>query len=46
MLHTCLDVVIITYVQEIPKTVSNRIQAEKDIEGHRICMKNADYDYI
>ena len=46
ILHPCIDVVRITGVQDIPKTVCNRIQAKKSIQEHPICLTNADYDYI
>ena len=46
ILHPHLDVFRITYVQDIPKTVCNRIQAKKSIERHPICITDADYDYI
>ena len=46
ILHPCLDVVIIIYVQDIPETVCNRIKAKKAIQIYPICMTDADYDYI
>ena len=46
ILHPCLDTVRIIYVQEIPKTVYNRIQAKKSIQRHHVCLTDADYDYI
>ena len=46
IIHPCIDVVRIIYVQEIPKTVCNRIQGKKDTQRHPICMADADYDYI
>ena len=46
MIHTRLDVVRITDVQDIPKTVCNSIQAKKSIQRHPICMIDSDYDYI
>ena len=46
ILHPCLDVFIITDVQDIPKTVCNSIQERKSIQGHPIFMTDADYDYI
>ena len=39
-----LDVVRITDVQDIPKTVCNRIQAKKAIQRHPICITYAYYD--
>ena len=46
ILHPCLDFDRITYVQDIPKTVCNRIQEKHSIQIHPICMIYADYDYI
>ena len=46
ILHPCLDIVIITYVQDIHKNVCNMIQAKKSIQRHPLCMKDADYYYI
>ena len=46
MIDPCLDVVVITDVQDIPKTVCNRIQAKKIIQRHHIFMIDYDYDYI
>ena len=45
-LYPCLDVIIIRYVQDIPKNVGNIIQPKKAIQRHPICMTGADYDYI
>ena len=46
IIHPCLDVIIITYVQDVPKTVCDMIQAKKAMQGHPIFMTDADYDYI
>ena len=46
ILHPFLDVVRITYFQDIPNTVCNRIQAKKSIQRHTICMIDYNYDYI
>ena len=46
ILHPCLVVFGIIYVQYIPKSRCNRTQAKKDIHRHPICLKDADYDYI
>ena len=46
ILHPCLDVIIITDVQDIPNTVCNSNQAKKAIQRHLICMADSDYDYI
>ena len=44
--HPRLDVLIIIYVQDIPKNVCNSIQSKKSIQRHPICMIDADYDNI
>ena len=46
ILHPCLDVFRITYIQYIPNTFLNRIQEKKLIQRHPICMTDPDYDYI
>ena len=46
IIHPCLDVVIITDVQEILKTVCNRIQSKQAIQRHPIFMTDDDYGYI
>ena len=46
ILHPYIGVVRITYVQDIPKTVCNSIQAKKSMQRNPICMTDADYDYI
>ena len=46
IIHPCIDVITIIYVQDIPKIFFNRIQAKKYIQRHPIIMKDADYDYI
>ena len=46
IIHTHLDVVVIKYVQDTPKSVCNRIQAIIIIQRHHICLTDADYDYI
>ena len=38
ILHPCLDVITIIYVQDIPKNLCNRIQARKSIQRHPIIM--------
>ena len=38
ILHPCLDVIRIKYVQVIPKHVCNRIQAKKSKQRHPICL--------
>ena len=46
IIHPCLDVIIIRYVQDIPKNIFSRNQAKKSIQIHPIIMTDADYDYI
>ena len=46
ILNTRLDVFIIKYSQDIPKTVCNRIQPKKSIQRHPFFMADTDYDYI
>ena len=46
ILHPLLDVIIIRYVQDIPKNICGRIQAKKAIQRHPIIITDADYDYI
>ena len=46
IIYPRLDVVRITYFQDIPKTFCNRIQVKKTIQRHPICKTDADYDYI
>ena len=46
IIHPCLDVFRITDVQDIPKTICNRIQAKKSIQRHPIFMTYVHYDYI
>ena len=46
ILNPCIDIIIIRYVQDIPKNVCNRIQAKKVIQRHPICMTDYGYDYI
>ena len=46
ILHPCLDVIIIRYVQDIPKNICSRNQAQKSTQRHPIITTDADYDYI
>ena len=46
ILHPCLVVIIIRYVQEIPKKIFSRNDSKKEIQIHPIIMTDADYDYI
>ena len=46
ILHTCLDVIIIIYVQDIPTKLCSINSAKKAIKRHPINMTDADYDYI
>ena len=45
ILYPRLDVVGITYVQDIPKTICNRIQANRSIQRHPIFLTDAYYGY-
>ena len=46
ILHPRFDVIIIIYVQDIPKNPCIRNKAKKEIQRHPIVMTDADYDYI
>ena len=46
ILHPSLDVIIIIYVQDIPKNICRRNQLKKAIQRHPIIMTDSDYDYI
>ena len=46
ILNTCLDVVAITEILEIPKSFCKKIQAKKGMLKNTICLTDADYDYI
>ena len=46
ILHPCLDVIIIVYVQDIPNKLCGRSKAKKAIQRHPTIMTDADYDYI
>ena len=46
IIHICLDVFIIRYVQDTPNNVYNRIQGKKAIQRHPICLTDTDFDYI
>ena len=46
IMYPCLDVVVITDVEDIPKNDCNRIQAKKIIQGHPICITDTGYDHI
>ena len=46
ILHPSLEVIIIIYVQEIPKKLCGRNEAKKSTQRHPIIMTDADYDYI
>ena len=46
VLHPHLEVIIIIYVQDIPKKICARSKAKKSIQRHPIIMTDADYDYI
>ena len=46
ILHPCIDVTTIRYVQEILNNDCNRIQAKQSMQRHNICLAHSDYDYI
>ena len=46
ILYPRLDVIIIRYVQDIPKNVYSRNQARKAIQRHPIIMTDEDYEYV
>ena len=46
ILHPCLDVITIRYVQDIHNNLCSRNQTKKAIQRHPILMTDNDYDYI
>ena len=46
IIHPSLEVIIIRYVQDIPKKLCGRSEAKKSIQRHPIIVTDADYDYI
>ena len=46
ILHTQLEVNVITDFHAIPRSVCSRTQAKKAISRQPICLTDADYDYI
>ena len=46
ILHPRLDVIIIRYIQDIPKKLCSRNEAKKSIQRHPIIMTDTDYDYV
>ena len=46
ILHPRLEVIIIIYVQYIPKKLCIRNEAKKAIQRHPIIVTDDDYDYI
>ena len=46
ILHPQLDLIIIRYVQYIPKKRFSRNEAKNSIQRHPIIITDADYDYI
>ena len=45
-MNTCLDVLAVKYVQDIPKSIYNRNHEKWDLKGNTICMTDSDHDYI
>ena len=46
IIHPRLEVLIIRYLQDIPKKICGRNEAKNSIQRHPIIMTDADYDYI
>ena len=46
IIHPCIDVITIRYVQDIPKKLFSRNKGKKAIQRHPIIMTDADYNYI
>ena len=46
ILNSHLEVIIIRYVQDIPKNIFGRSEAKKAIKRHPTIVTDADYDYI
>ena len=46
ILHPCLDVMKLTEVKQIHKSVWNRNQSHKAIQGYPICLTDSDHDFI
>ena len=46
IIHPRLEVIIIRYVQEIPKKLLSRNEEKNAIQRHPIIVTDADYDYI
>ena len=46
ILHPCLDVMKVTEVKQIHKSVWNRNQSHKAIQGYPICLTDSDHDFI
>ena len=46
ILHPCLEVIIIRYVQDILKKFCGGSEAKNAIQRHTIIVTYADYDYI
>ena len=46
VVHTCLDVVIVKYVHNIPGCICNRYQVHPDLQRDSIYFIDSDYGYI
>ena len=46
IIHPSLEVIIIRYVQDIPKKLCGSSEAKKSIQRHTIITTDVDYDYI
>ena len=46
IVNTCLDVVAIKYVHNIPKCICNRNHAKQALLNHTLCLTDSDNYYI
>ena len=46
IINPFLDIIIIIYLQDIPKNLCSSNQAKKSIKRHPIIITDANYDYI
>ena len=46
ILQPCLDVVLVEYVHDIPRSICNRNQSKQDLQRHPICLNDSDHNYI
>ena len=43
IVHTCIGVILVKYVHDIPKSICNRNQAGQDLKRHHICLTDSDH---